>query len=273
MASMSWTRSFVTLAVSAWAMSLLAPPTALAYRRSTVDDIPDGTPLYWEMPSIELRLASSTVPGVAPADAVLAFQASLRTWSLAGGCTRIMLIDGGDVTGLSTNLERTTPDMENRVVFRDSDWPAELGPETLALTSAVYRRTTGQIVDADIDVNAVDHVWSTTTPPVSGHDDVENTLTHELGHVLGFAHSEVPDATMYASADLEETNKRDLAEDDIIAICDVYPGGSRRGPRSSCAIGPRSQDRAPWLVSLGIGLLFVARRRRPGARDAISPTR
>lgn len=255
-------RSFVALVVSAWAMSLLVPPLAHAYRRSTVDDIPDGTPLYWEMPSIELRLASSTVPGVAPADAVLAFQASLRTWSLAGGCTRITLIDGGEVTGLSTNLERTTPDMENRVVFRDSDWPAELGPETLALTSAVYRRTTGQIVDADIDVNAVDHVWSTTTPPVSGHDDVENTLTHELGHVLGFAHSEVPDATMYASADLEETNKRDLAEDDIVAICDVYPGGSRRGPRSSCAATAAASDRGGLASFLGIAMLGLAARRR-----------
>ncbi len=269
---MSWPRSLVTTLGLGLGLSVagagIAPAAALAYRRSTVDDIPDGTPLYWEASSIEMRLAASTVPGVAPADGVLAFQASLRAWSLAGGCTRIMLIDGGEVTGLSTNLERTSPDMENRIVFRDSEWPADLGPETLALTSAVYRRTTGQIVDADIDVNAVDHVWSTATPAVPGHGDVANTLTHELGHVLGFAHSDVGDATMYASADLEETNKRDLAEDDIVAICDVYPGGSRRGPRSSCTVGGEGGADLDGCLGLALGAWLVRRRRR-----AVSPLR
>lgn len=246
----------------------LTPATAAAYRRSTVDDIPGGVPLYWEASSIEMRLAATTIPGVAPADGVHAFQSSLRAWSLAGGCTRITLLDGGDVTGLATNLERASPDMENRIVFRDSGWPADLGPETLALTSAVYRRTTGEIVDADIDVNAVDHVWSTSTPAIAGHDDVANTLTHEIGHVLGFAHSDVAEATMYASAELEETHKRDLAEDDIVAICDVYPGGSRRGPRSSCAIDRAAMDRGPGGGTLALGVALIAlgarlRRRRP----------
>jgi len=202
-----------------------------------------------------MHLASSSVPGVEPADARLAFLSSLRAWSRAGGCTSAVFVDGGEVTGLATNLERTSPDMENRVVFRADAWPAELGPETLALTSAVYRRTTGVIVDADIDLNGVDHAWSTTTPPLDGHDDVANTLTHELGHVLGFAHSDVGDATMFARADLAETNKRDLAEDDITAVCDVYPGGSRRGPQSSCAAGSREAAPAPWAPwCLGLAL-------------------
>jgi hypothetical protein len=235
--------------------------SAHAYRRSTVDDVPDGLPLFWEEPTVVMHLASSSVPGVEPSDARAAFLSSLRAWSRAGGCTRAVFVDGGEVTGLSTNLERTSPDMENRVVFRADAWPAELGPETLALTSAVYRRTTGAIVDADIDLNGVDHLWSTTTPPLDGHDDVANTLTHELGHVLGFAHSDAGDATMFARADLAETTKRDLAEDDIIAVCDVYPGGSRRGPQSSCAIGSSAGSLAPWAISL-VGLALLASRRR-----------
>jgi len=263
---MSWRRPLLTLALLS---PLLLPTPAAAYRRSTVDDIPDGIPLYWQTSRIEVHLAAGSVPGVAAEDAVLAFQRSLRTWSLAGGCTSVVLVDGGDVSGLSTNLDRTTPDMENRVVFRDADWPAELGPETLALTSAVYRRTTGQIVDADIDVNAVDHVWSTGTPAVTGHDDVENTLTHELGHALGFAHSDVADATMYASANLEETSKRDLAEDDILAICDVYPGASTRGPRSSCSAAASAPPGARGWLPFGMLTVLAgcsvrrSRRARP----------
>jgi hypothetical protein len=165
------------LSVLALVLAWPAQP-AHAYVRATVDDIPGGTPLYWTPSSIEMRLASTSIPGVDPADARPAFQSSLRAWSRAGGCTRIVLLDGGEVTGLSTNLQRTAVDMENRIVFRASDWPAELGPETLALTSTVYRRSSGEILDADIDMNAVDHVWSAETPPLTGHDDVQNTLTH-----------------------------------------------------------------------------------------------
>lgn len=248
----------VLLVVAGW-----AAPVA-AYRRSTVDDVPGGLPLFWEESSIEIRIASGSVPGLEPAQMALAFHASSRTWSLAGGCTRIRLLDGGEVTGLATNLTQSSPDRENRIVFRASDWPPELGPETLALTTAVYRRGTGQIVDADIDLNAVDHVWSTGTPALEGHDDVENTLTHELGHVLGFAHSEEPTATMFASAPVGELGKRDLAEDDINAVCDVYPGGTPRGVRSSCALAPSGPEGlGPW-ASLGaaLGLVALARRRR-----------
>jgi hypothetical protein len=242
---------------------LLLLPTgeAHAYRRSTVDDVPGGTPLFWESSTVVIHLASSSVPGVEPADARAAFLSSLRAWSRAGGCTRAVFVDGGEVTGLATNLERMSPDMENRVVFRADAWPAELGPETLALTSAVYRRTTGEIIDADIDMNAVDHAWSISTPPLDGHDDVDNTLTHELGHVLGFAHSEVEDATMYARAELAETSKRDLAEDDITAVCDVYPGGARRGPQSLCATGPRREGGALSWLGLGMLVLLASRRR------------
>jgi hypothetical protein len=248
-----------------WLASLwvLVPAAhAQAYQRSTVDDVPDGTPLFWEQPTITMSLASSSAPGVEPSDARLAFLTSLRAWSRAGGCTRAVFVDGGEVSGLSTNLQRASPDMENRVVFRAEDWPAELGPETLALTSAVYRRTTGEIVDADIDLNAVDHLWSASTPPLEGHDDIANTLTHELGHVLGFAHSDTLDATMYARAEVAEVSKRDLAEDDIIAVCDVYPGGRRRGPQPTCSLVRQEAPAAPSALVLGaLGLLATVRAR------------
>lgn len=248
------------------------PSSARAYVRSTVDDVPGGIPLYWEESTIEMRLAAETIPGVDPPDSVPAYQASLRTWSLAGGCTRVVLVDGGAVTGLTTSLQRTTPDGENRIVFRATDWPPELGPSTLALTTAVYRRSTGQIVDADMDVNAVDHVWSATTPPLTGHDDLENTITHELGHVLGFGHTDVVDATMYASAAPEETSKRDLAEDDINAVCDVYPGTSRRGPQSSCTVARDARGGAATSALALAWLAALARRaRRLSRRGRAAP--
>jgi hypothetical protein len=237
---------------------------AHAYRRSTVDDDPSRPPLFWSTRRVTVHLASSSAPGVAPEDLREAFRASLRAWSLAGGCTDLTLVDGGEAGGLTTNLERTTPDSENRVVFRSADWPPELGPETLALTSAVYRRSTGEIVDADIDLNAVDHVWSASVVPLAGHDDAQNTVTHELGHAIGFAHSDDPAATMFASAEPEETAKRDLGDDDVWAVCDVYPGATPRGPRSSCGV---ASGRRPGWPPLAAALILAAFRRR-GARRA-----
>lgn len=251
------------------AAALLLPPgVAQAYRRSTVDDDPSGPPLYWARRRIEMRLASGSAPGVSPEDAREAFRASLRTWSLAGGCTDLVLIDGGEVTGLQTNLERTSPDGENRVVFRASSWPPELGPRTLGLTTAVYRRSTGEILDADIDLNAVDHVWSVADVPAAGHDDVQNTITHELGHAIGLAHSDDPTTTMYTRADPEETLKRDLAEDDLWGVCDIYPGGTPRGPRSSCSSSHAQGDLGAWpfLALVALGWL----RRRQHGRPAVT---
>jgi hypothetical protein len=114
----------------------------------------------------------------------------------------------------------------------------------------------------------VDHVWSASAVPLAGHDDVQNTVTHELGHAIGLAHSDDPGATMYASADPEETAKRDLGDDDLWGVCDIYPGGTPRGPRSSCAASP--DGARPWAagaVLLSIVALLARRPGRGGRRD------
>jgi len=66
--------------------------------------------------------------------------------------------------------------------------------------------------------------------------DLENVMTHELGHYLGLAHSTVLDATMFASAEAGETIKRDLDPDDIEGLCTIYPAGS---PGGVCDFTPR----------------------------------
>lgn len=104
----------------------------------------------------------------------------------------------------------------------------------IALTTTNYDRNKGVIVDSDIEFNsAVLRFTTVDSPPcqtLSDTDcvafDVANTATHEVGHMLGLDHSPDLGSAMYEMAELGETRKRELSEDDRQALCSVYPAGA-----------------------------------------------
>lgn len=253
------------------AAAVAAQPAARAraYERATVTGDPT-TALAWPRRDLGVWIAADTSADLTPIEARAAIGRSLATWTRAGGCTDVVLRDLGDPSGLRTNLLGGSPDRENRVVFREDAWPPELGPETLAITTLVYRRSTGEILDADIDVNALDHPWSVSDAPPEGAIDLENTMTHEVGHLLGLAHVREPDATMYGESPAGDTAKRDLAPDDLLAICEVYPSSHRTpggvGPRppltSSCIVGAPRSGPGSLAAVLAMAALVVRARRR-----------
>lgn len=122
----------------------------------------------------------------------------------------------------------------------------------------------GIILDADIEFNAVNFAIATgceTTCETAGTGilaDLENTLTHEVGHLVGLDHTcwegspedappdhtgepvpqcfpetlvpaENREATMYNFQTQGETKKRTLEDDDIAGFCDIYPTGAQLG--------------------------------------------
>ena len=123
------------------------------------------------------------------------------------------------------------------------------GDGVIATTTTTSNRYTGQINDSDIELNnapAPDGTKFTFTavdsPPCSDPNqtgcvriDIQNTVTHEAGHSIGLDHTTDPTATMYATAPEGETSKRQLHNDDIQAICDIYPRGS---PTVTCVNDP-----------------------------------
>jgi hypothetical protein len=53
--------------------------------------------------------------------------------------------------------------------------------------------------------------------------DFQSTLTHELGHALGFPHSDYYDDTMYFSIGPRDTNKRTLTRRERALVRYMYP--------------------------------------------------
>lgn len=170
----------------------------------------------------------------------------------------------------------------NLWVFRDDAWPYGAGA-TLALTTITFNRDTGEIYDADVEVNSADNPIVVGRQP--GKADLLSIATHETGHVLGLSHSPDRDATMYASYSFGTIALRDLEPDDTAGMCAIYPPGRETSacnpaPRhgfspvcapaekkdSGCSVAAQgtaqSGTRAAWLVALAAAFAAV-RRRRP----------
>lgn len=118
----------------------------------------------------------------------------------------------------------------NVVMFRDDVWPYPGSLDAFGLTTVTFNRDSGEILDADIELNSADFDIA-----IDGSGtDLESILTHEVGHFLGLAHAATADrtATMRTFWDGSGTDLRTLSPDDEAGICDVYPPG-RRAP-SDC---------------------------------------
>jgi Matrixin/Putative peptidoglycan binding domain/Ricin-type beta-trefoil lectin domain-like len=64
-----------------------------------------------------------------------------------------------------------------------------------------------------------EHLW--VVGAVSGGFDVETVALHEIGHILGLAHSDVAGSVMFPSVS-SNTTKRALTADDLSGIRDLY---------------------------------------------------
>jgi hypothetical protein len=181
----------------------------------------------------------------------------------------------------------------NVIMFRDQGWPYLDDPdderETLALTTITFLSDTGDIVDADIEVNSANVALSVGDTNIT--NDLQAILTHEAGHFFGLSHSKDPEATMNKMYNVNagDSTFRSLARDDRDGICAIYPPGAAEvgdcrgeGPRFGlsrychtpveasagllCSM-VRHTPKSPatsWLglsMVSGVGLVFAGRRK------------
>jgi hypothetical protein len=186
-----------------------------------------------------------------------------------------------------------------RLVFRRPDWcrsPAATmvcNGETLALTTTSFNPVTGEIIDADIEVNATAIVWSDRVRRPGANYDLQNALTHEMGHFLGFGHScvysgkdtkidfegkpvapcymvgeQALESTLYPTSDVDDIARRTLTEDDLRGLCEVYPAHpgtslEQTGGPIGCSM-VRSRPAPATLLAMLAIVLWRRKRKTPG---------
>jgi hypothetical protein len=150
----------------------------------------------------------------------------------------------------------------NVVKWYESEWPGTPNQQALTLTTVGCK--SGRLLDADMMLNGENATFTTSPVDGQGLADIQNTITHETGHVAGFAHSPDVESTMFETASRDETKKRDLTADDAQGLCDVYPLGHEPGKGGGggcgCRAGGGEGDGAlPALLAVGLAAAFAAR--------------
>ncbi len=160
-----------------------------------------------------------------------------------GGSARVS-IDARDLGPVACNEVQYNQTSGNQhvIVFRDQVWPHDDQLNTLGLTTVTYDPGTGEIFDADMEINATVPL-ALTDPVPAGSYDLQSIITHESGHFLGMAHSGDANATMYAFYAMGATSMRTLSADDVTGLCSIYlPDGTRAVDPSVVASGRLPED-------------------------------
>lgn len=279
-------------------------PPAAAYVRTLASG--SGLPLTWRQPCVGLEVLVGSTPASVSSDLFRqATNEAAAAWSSSRvACTKMSVT----VVASPASKGFVEADRVNKVQFlTGSFWGRTARDEVdrlpypsnaLAITSVFADRNTGQIVDTDIEINGTGPSWAdlVANPDLrrsSNTHDLQNTLTHELGHVVGLDHTcdgggqvnltdhrgntvppcpgppEVQETTMAAIVAPGDTERRSLAADDREAVCAVYPddgksacGSDDSGFLGGCSYGATPKTPAFFLFVLGAAALGGSRRRK-----------
>jgi hypothetical protein len=266
--------------IVAAALIATAAPAAGYVRETTTPGHPNtGLCLWWRGRAVTYRVnatrasptpCQSATKGEAAAVQGLAIWAGATRTGETSACTDFQFVHGS-----STDLTRVGHDGVNLVVFRSAQcndvvgldpcaatpgacaakfncWEHEVG--TIGLTTTTFDSATGEILDADMELNgwdgaypAVGSLFTCEAPsapkcsdPPYGQTgcsavDVTAVVTHEAGHMLGLDHvcsnafpapydaCPAGDPVMVPQVGL--VSQRALSADDVNGVCTIYPVG------------------------------------------------
>lgn len=301
-------RALLGVAAALWMSApALAQDTPRPFRRTAVP----GRPLCLLWPGRDYvyhldPAGSERTPGATEVDAI---EASFASWrALSGTCSDYAFHRGEDWSlPVVVGYDQERPfNNYNIVTFRerscaevvppsDPCWPEEScgnayrcwehGDATIGLTTSTFSFRDGRVLDSDIELNGA-YLFTTVEAPVCEGaptadcvaTDLQNTMTHEIGHVVGLDHVSAPGSTMEPTAPPGETRKRVIDSGSAAGFCSIYPKGL---PPNQCLMRPEAGialeadgrgtgcSAAPGPLSLGAVLAALALARRRAARRAV----
>jgi len=291
----------------------------LAYPSSYVRTGPNkaGKSLFWESGCVFVTVDAAGTTAIPGDDELAIINASIDEWNnRTADCSYLKVINEG------RKALEVGNDKVNLIKFRDTPCTCEDGtrptswgcrpavgkdpahcyaPQAAGITTAIYvdqatSSRDGAILDADIEINGVDFAITVNGQSMGSgiKSELQNTLTHELGHLLGLEHPcrfgndpprvdnlgnpvptciqgldppNIADATMYNFQTEGETKKETLEPDDIAAICETYPISEDPGtcdPVRKTVGGCCSASDHPGvsLLLAGSTVLLLLRRRK-----------
>lgn len=281
---------------------LLLPASASAYVRTRTSS---ATPVYWNGACASMQLAPVPNPDFDDTQLHGAFDAVVGRWEARlAGCAPLGISLGSepasttDIAYDGTSLLRwrlpgacEDPDQADSEVCS--------APNAAAVTTVYYvdrpgDARDGELLEADIELNAVNFQFSGDGDPRGM--DLQNTLSHELGHVMGLDHTcftlrggappldsnndripycfpvdalppAVTESTMFNFAEPGETKKRGPSPDEVGAVCELYASRpatciDRDMPGCGCALGDNGAPNLfATLITFVVGLILFPRRR------------
>jgi hypothetical protein len=288
-----------------WMLACLALPLrAAAYCRAS-DEVgklgecimdPDAPFLFWKRSCTSYQFNTQLfdqIERMKEPEIRASFQAAFDTWARVS-CTGRAPFLVEQLPGTTESGSEYVRNAANEMVVLALDakgWSAlpDHSPRAIAMTLMWHSRTTGEILDTDIELNLGAGTFADCVAGSCNGSmvDLQNTITHEAGHVLGLGHSTDVDSTMAAqTVGAIDIQKRSLAPDDIAGYCALDlpewrctnascscedTNAISQGPRTtrSCSAASTSTRSKPWwLATLLLPLWWRRRLARTRSRPA-----
>ncbi|MCP4093855.1 MAG: matrixin family metalloprotease [Planctomycetes bacterium] len=180
----------------------------------------NGKSLQWANPSLNWRLNANGSDNITDDSHIAAIEHGFQAWEDISG-SNIAFTRGADTNDVA-------PGASSHIVAFDENNTSGYFPNgsgIVAITPISFDTGSGNILDADILFNGSQYDFSTDGS--AGTFDVQDVLSHEIGHFIGLDHSPQISGTLWPYVSSRQWLHRSLTTDDRSGAIAVAPSGSQ----------------------------------------------